>query len=197
MFLEKKVLKFDQLTLTGSSTPPTEIFFVYAKKDMVPSDLKIEAIITYQQVRDEKKAGGALLRTACNSVTMSTSFFLRITEPNKDGLDSKLMLSWIHNTSIGSLPNVVNEMFETQKCDESFKERRNISFQYHDGNAASILVSKDERKIRVQACSFDQQWIVMNELTEKLEETFRGYEIFDIVELDGPISLTELFEIID
>ena len=37
----------------------------------------------------------------------------------------------------------------------------------------------------------------MNELTEKLEETFRGYEIFDIVELDGQIPLVELFEIID
>ena len=37
----------------------------------------------------------------------------------------------------------------------------------------------------------------MNELSEKLEETFRGYEIFDIVEVDGPISLAELFEIID
>ena len=37
----------------------------------------------------------------------------------------------------------------------------------------------------------------MNELSEKLEETFRGYEIFDIVEVDGPIPLVELFEIID
>lgn len=37
----------------------------------------------------------------------------------------------------------------------------------------------------------------MRELTEKLEETFRGYEIHDIIEFDGPIPLTELFEIID
>ena len=112
--LEKKVFKFDQLTLTGSSTPPIEIFFVYAQKDMLPNDMKIEAIVTYQQVRDEKKAGGgSLLRTASNSITMSTSFFLRITEPNKDGLESKLMFSWNHQNSIGSLPNVFNEMFET------------------------------------------------------------------------------------
>jgi hypothetical protein len=113
VLLEKKVLKFEQLTLTGTSTPPTEIFYVYAKKDMIPSDMRIHAVITYQQVRDEKKVGGALLRTACNYITMSPSFFLRITEPNKDGLESKLMLSWIHSNSIGSLPNVFNEMFET------------------------------------------------------------------------------------
>jgi hypothetical protein len=128
---------------------------------------------------------------------MSPSFFLRITEPNKDGLESKLMLSWIHSNSIGSLPNVFNEMFEAQKCDESFKERRNISFQYHDGNRASILVSKDEKKIRVQASSFDQHWIVLRELCEKLEETFRGYEIYDILSFDGPVPLGELFEMID
>ena len=159
--------------------------------------MKIEAFVTYQQIRDEKKAGGALSRTSSNSITMTTSFFLRITEPNKDGLESKLMLSWAHNSSIGSLPNVFSEMFEAQRCDETFKERRNISFQYHDGAAASILVSKDEKKIRVQACSFDQHWLVLKELTEKLEETFRGYDIFDIVTFDEQIPLKELFEIID
>jgi Bardet-Biedl syndrome 9 protein len=37
----------------------------------------------------------------------------------------------------------------------------------------------------------------MRELTEKLEETFRGYEIHDIIEFDGQIPLTDLFEIID
>ena len=37
----------------------------------------------------------------------------------------------------------------------------------------------------------------MRELSEKLEETFRGCEIYDIVEFDGPIPLVELFEIID
>lgn len=44
----------------GASTPPTETMYVYAQKDMVPSDLRIEANLTYLQVRDEKKATGSL-----------------------------------------------------------------------------------------------------------------------------------------
>ena len=81
---------------------------------MVPNDLTITASLTYQQVRDEKKTNGG--------------FFLRLIGPNKDSMDSKMMFSWINNESIGSLPNVFSEMFEAQRCDDSFKERRNISF---------------------------------------------------------------------
>jgi hypothetical protein len=38
---------------------------------------------------------------------------------------------------------------------------------------------------------------VLNELSEKLEETFRGNEIYEILTLDAPIPLAELFEVID
>jgi len=95
VLIEKKIFKHESLTLSGASTPPTETVYVYAQKDMVPNDLKIEATLTYQQVRDEKKlhaqgASGSLLRTSCSSVTMPMSFFLRLIEPQKDNLESKI-----------------------------------------------------------------------------------------------------------
>lgn len=92
--IDKTMLKYDSLTLSGSSTPPTEIMFIYAKKDMIPNNLQIEATLTYLQIKDERKinsgAESGLLRTAYSSVTMPTSFFLRIVEPQKDNMESKL-----------------------------------------------------------------------------------------------------------
>jgi hypothetical protein len=88
------MIKYDSLNLSGSSTPPTEMMFVYAQKDMIPNNLQIEATLTYMQIKDERKinsgAESGLLRTSYSSVTMPTSFFLRIVEPQKDNMESKL-----------------------------------------------------------------------------------------------------------
>lgn len=72
--------------------------------------------------------------------------------------------------TLGALPDVFAAMFEAQNAADGLKQRRNISFQYHDGNVGSILVSKDEQKIRVQTNSFSQQWLILRELTQRLEE---------------------------
>lgn len=58
--------------------------------------------------------------------------------------------------TLGALPEVFVAMFVAQDAPDNLKQRRNISFQYHDGNVGSILVSKDEQKIRVQTNSFYQ-----------------------------------------
>lgn len=79
---------------------------------------------------------------------MPTSFFLRLIEPQKDNLEFKLQFGLNHNT-LGPLPEFFSEMFDSQKCDESFKQRRNIAFQHHDGAIASVVVSKDEKKVRL------------------------------------------------
>jgi len=50
--------------------------------------------------------------------------------------------------TLGALPDVFAAMFVAQNAEHSLNQRRNISFQYHDGNVGSILVSKDEQKIQ-------------------------------------------------
>ena len=47
--MEKKMYKWDQLNLSGSSTPPTELLYVYAQNDLIPSDLTVELCMTYMQ----------------------------------------------------------------------------------------------------------------------------------------------------
>jgi len=202
VLIEKKVVKHESLTLSGASTPPTETMYVYAQRDMVPNDLKIEATLTYQQVRDEKKmnpqtASGSLLRTNCNSTTMPTSFFLRLIEPQKDNMDNKIQFSMVGMYALGPLPEVFAEMFDAQRCDESFKQRRNISFQYHDGAVASVLVSKDEKKIRLQTSDLHHQWLLVKEFIDRLEENYRNTEIYDVITFDQQIPLNDLFATID
>ena len=52
VFIEKKMFKHESLSLSGSTTPPTEQLFVYAQNDLIPNDLKIEAMLTYMQAKN-------------------------------------------------------------------------------------------------------------------------------------------------
>lgn len=47
VYVEKKMFKHESLSLSGASTPPTEQLFLYAQNDLIPNDLKIEAMLTY------------------------------------------------------------------------------------------------------------------------------------------------------
>ena len=88
---EKVSIKYEDLTLTGASTPPTEQIMLFAQKHVLPVDLNIEATLTYQQIKDSsKQTGGTLLRTSCSSVKVPSSFFIRIIEPTKDNQDCKI-----------------------------------------------------------------------------------------------------------
>ena len=84
-----------------------------------------------------------MLRTAITSVAMPASFFLRVAEPDKPNLDVKLQLSMLGHYALESLSDIFDPMFKAQRCNEEWKQRRNISFMYHDESPASILVSKD------------------------------------------------------
>ena len=46
-WIERTVIKHDELTMSGASTPPTEQLYVYAQRDFCPSDLKVTAALTY------------------------------------------------------------------------------------------------------------------------------------------------------
>jgi len=49
--MEKKMFKWESLNLSGTSTPPTEMIFIYAQNDLIPSDTNIELCMTYMQSR--------------------------------------------------------------------------------------------------------------------------------------------------
>lgn len=105
--------------------------------------------MSYQQVRDERKQTGALLRTTVNSVTMPTSFFLRVIEPSKEFMESNLHFSMINGLTLESIPDIFSTMLGSQNCDESMMQLRNISFQYHNQNVANVIVNKDKKKFMI------------------------------------------------
>lgn len=113
------MFKFESLTLSGASTPPTEQMYVYAQSDLIPSDLRIEASLTYLQARGapstEASKAHSLLRTGFNNqAKLPTSFFLRITQPYKDSMESKLQFQMADGKIIGGLPDFFQEMVESQ-----------------------------------------------------------------------------------
>ena len=84
------MLKYDLLKFKGSTTPPVEQMYIYAQKDMIPNHLKLEATVTYQQVKDEYSEAGSMLRTSYTESEIPASFFLRVLLPKKENMDSKI-----------------------------------------------------------------------------------------------------------
>ena len=172
-WIEKSVIKHEQLTLSGASTPPTEQLYVYAQRDFCPSNLQVTAALTYQQYRGDGKNGQPLylLRSAVNqSFDMPTSLFLRSIDPSKDTKESKLQFSFAAGLMTRNLPEIFEDLFLQQKpFDESIRsEGRNLTFRYHDNTMASILISREGTKIKLQTDTLDKQWLVLRELSIRL-----------------------------
>ena len=51
----------------------------------------------------------------------------------------------------------------------------------HDGGRASIVVSKDCTKLKLQADSLDKHWLLMSQLFSRLENHFEYAEIENVL----------------
>jgi hypothetical protein len=65
---------------------------------------------------------------------------------------------------LSSLPDAFSKLLSYKNVDESLKQRRNMSFKYHNGAIVSILISKDEMKIRIVSNALYEQWPIIKEL---------------------------------
>jgi hypothetical protein len=52
-----------------------------------------------------------------------------------------------------------------------------MSFEHHDGSIVSILVSKDNTKIKMQTNHLHCQWLLVKEFVEKLEDMFGNKQV--------------------
>lgn len=150
---------------------------------MVPNDLKIEATLTYQQVKDTKalinpSAGGSMQRSGYTSASIPSAFFLNPIEPSKESLNFQITLSMVGINFLASLPEVFSDLLNHKKCDESMKQRRNMSFEYLDGSIVSLMVSKDEKKVKIVASELPHLCLVLKEMLNSLSAS---KEITDIV----------------
>jgi Bardet-Biedl syndrome 9 protein len=71
-----------------------------------------------------------------------------------------------------------------------------MSFLYHNGIVASVLISKNSGKYRIQSSSFDAIWYVMKELDLRLLKLYANDGDLTIT-FQEPIPLHELFSLMD
>ena len=105
--------------------------------------------------------------------------FLKPTEPSKDSLHSQMTFVLQENLQLQSLPEIMTDLLKGS--DAFSKERRNVSFVTHDGARASIVVSKDCTKLKLQADSLDKHWLVISQLFSRLESHFGDKNIENVL----------------
>ena len=169
----RTVFKYDEMTFDNASTPLIEQVELFALKDFCPTDTRIEAALTYQQQRGKGKAGQEswLFRSqVIESAPVPASMFMCPIEPSKDSLASQMTFVLQGSHTLPSLPDIFTDLL--QGSDAFSKERRNVSWATHDGARASIVVSKDCTKLKLQADALDKHWLVMSQLFPRLESHF-------------------------
>ena len=74
-----------------------------------------------------------------------------------------------------------------------------LSFQYFNGIAVTIVVSKNSGKYRIQSTDIEALWFISNEFMNRLHLFFDQNPTEEplSVSYDAPLPLTELFESID
>lgn len=72
-----------------------------------------------------------------------------------------------------------------------------MTFVYHNQIPVSLLISKDEVKIRVQSQDFAALWFITKELCRRLHDLFGSGESGLEISYPDQIPLKELFERID
>lgn len=114
---------------------------------------------------------------------------MRVVEPSKEGNESILQFTMAGTLTMKPIPLIFEDLYESQRCDDSFKNLRTISFRLHNENRAGIVVANSEKKLRVQANDFASLWLVVRDLVNRFHENYRGKEIYDIINFEQPIPL--------
>ena len=77
------------------------------------------------------------------------------------------------------------------------KQRRNISLAYHNGVVVSVILSKDEKKVRIQSNDISHLWLIFKEFMAGLKVNFRSHDMHDVIDMEQDLPLKELFTILD
>lgn len=72
-----------------------------------------------------------------------------------------------------------------------------MSFEFHNGAVVSILISKDETKIRIVSNSLHEMYPIVRELILSLEAEHAPRDIEDIIEFSSQLPYNDFFEVLD
>ncbi|XP_071592177.1 protein PTHB1 [Heliangelus exortis] len=83
--------------------------------------------------------------------------------------------------------------------DSSENDQANaLGFQFLTGSKTTLLASKTSQRYRIQSDQFEDLWLIVKELTLRLEEHFKKQNCKDFTcNFSGSIPLQEYFELID
>lgn len=72
-----------------------------------------------------------------------------------------------------------------------------MSFEFHNGAIVSILISKDETKIRIVSNQLFEQWPIIKELVASLEAEHAPKDIEEILSFNSQLPFNEFNEALD
>eukprot|EP00347_Sterkiella_histriomuscorum_P008020 403346677 len=209
VYAETTVYKFENINFGGNQTPPVIKVHLYPLKSSFPIETKISISSTYQQVQDLNQQGQGTLRTSMTEVNLPLQFFVQIGAQGASKEASDFKLNLVLNKPTSSAVSLFEDVVESLQARELCTNKKQITFLYHNIVPVSLLVSKDDLKIRIQSPDFCSIWYVTNELIKRLNELLNkgkniNYNvIIQFVDNDLEISfadaipLNELFNVID
>ena len=100
---------------------------------------------------------------------------------------------------LSSLPDTLQNMitYSPIKVPDSHTDRRNLTFQLHDGSKCTILVSKKEKKIKMYSDHLYHQNLILRELLSSVGLMDQMAELYDIITFEDKLPTSELFELLD
>lgn len=103
-------------------------------------------------------------------VDLPLAFFVQIAPPQmapKDPNDMKINL--ILTKTAPSAVSLFEDVVECLQARDLCTNKKQMCFIYHNKQIVSLLVSKDDLKIRIQSQNFSSLWFIMNEMVKRLQ----------------------------
>lgn len=97
----------------------------------------------------------------------------------KSEVDFKV--NFILNKAAPSVLSLFEEVIESLQAREVSSNKKQMTFVYHNQVPVSVLISKDDVKIRIQSPVFEGLWFIVKELLKRLLEIYGDGGIFIIV----------------
>lgn len=179
VFAEQTTFKFAELNFGRSLTPPVIQFYLYPMRTSSPISSDISLTATYFQ---QGSQNGGLQRTAVASIKLPLAFFLQILPAHQASgqpPENASKINLILNKSAPSVLSLFEDVVESLGAREICQNRKQITFTYHTGAPITLIVSKDDMKVRVQGytADFSTVWFIYDALTKRLFDLYSGSNI--------------------
>jgi len=182
-------------SLAGGNRTPTIVPFTFrARSDELPVDLSAAIVATYTTASGESRCARCdLMLPLC-----------MVCKPIPTVKNPKFKVTIETNRMPPSLSNLFEDVVQAHgQVADSQSAGLALSLQYHCGLDATILVSKNAGRYRIQSSAFEGLWLLTDELLRRLRSLFGGAnspgdgeEPFASAYAE-PLPLQEYFEMID